>query len=320
MDDVTGGAPSEPIAELEPETEAGASGRRRGGRRVVIGAVVLTALFAVIAVAVVAQPSDEKSALALLQDAPKATTGSGSARLTTVVEMTFDGDTEVFMQQEGLLDYDHQRSTITIRTGPIEQDMRTIGDVSYQRVSLPVLPDGKEWLAVTPDDLAALDIDVDETSLGSTDPAAGLEFFGAIEGDPELVGSEDLGGVEVEHYEFTIDLATFTHELGDAMEKFDVPGFGRGIAALEDYVDLAHIPGEAWIDDEGRIRRFDYTFEIEAEGEQLAMRSEMRFSHFGVKFSLEAPDAAETITLSEVPDYFKDLQRAAREEAEASFS
>jgi len=96
-------------------------------------------------------------------------------------------------------------------------------------------------------------------SLGSGDPTSGLQFLSAIAGDPTVVGHDAIDGVNATHYAFTLNLQSYFDRVGSATTAVGVPGIAAALEQLKALVDLTKLPGEAWIDADGRVRRFTLT-------------------------------------------------------------
>jgi hypothetical protein len=80
--------------------------------------------------------------------------------------------------------------------------------------------------------------------------------------------------------------------------------FGSELKALSSIVDLSKIPGEAWIDSDGRVRKFAITIPIPQAGQGGKVIEELRFSHFDGPVVVPAPPASETVPFSQVKNVF----------------
>lgn len=107
---------------------------------------------------------------------------------------------------------------------------------------------GGKWLKFDLAELAAEEgVDLEGIMQGqSTDPRHGLDLLTAASNDIKIVGTETLRGEKVTHYRATLDIAraaqTATGEAKAAMAKL-VETYGKQT-----------LPGEFWIDGDGRVR------------------------------------------------------------------
>lgn len=170
----------------------------------------------------------------------------------------------------------------------------TDGTVTYMRSSLfGSLPEGREWMSI---DLA-LGEDL-ESPLGANADAKGeLELLEEVTGVSKR-GREVVRGVPTTRYAGTISVAEQTERLRE-----------KGAEGLSSLVEEESGPLwiEVWIDDDGLIRRMDYTGSQQgAEGEErTTFDVRMDFYDFGNVPKIEVPDPSEAF----------DATSLAREEA-----
>lgn len=305
MDPFTpGGNANPPLADLQPEP---APRRRRGP--VILGAAVV-AVVAVVALtlALAGGGSTSKSATLVLSDAARETTG-GTARIDLTTNLTVNGRTSSVSHAMGSEDYRAKRSQLSLDIGFAgTMQARVVDGNTYIAIPTLKLPGGREWLEITPADIkGAAGI---QAALGPSDPSAGLQFLSSVRGDPTVVGDEKVDGATVTHYAFTLDLKDFFARLGDASTSLGGSGLKAQFGALGSMVDLSSIPAAAWIDADGRVRRFTITIQATESGESVKVVEVLEFSHFGEPVNVVAPDAADTVPFSEVPNVFKSLAGA----------
>jgi hypothetical protein len=121
--------------------------------------------------------------------------------------------------------------------------------------------DGKPWVKVTSPELGALS---DQLGGGlEPDPSRFLDLLEGAGGPVTTVGTEEVRGVPTRHV--TVDL--------DVRKVLDQAAGGRrqelSDQLAEHGVDLGKlgpIPAEAWIDDDGHVRRFSVSFDLAAVG------------------------------------------------------
>ena len=139
------------------------------------------------------------------------------------------------------------------------------------------LPDGKTWFKVDmtdPDSLFG--------QLGkSTDPSL---MFKAME-EPkefELLGTEEVDGVETNHYNVVMETASYA-------EALDLPAEMAGFLPKE-------IGMEMWVDADNQPRKFHQELEIPdmtGSGKPTRSTTEGTYYDFGTDVDIEAPPAAE---------------------------
>lgn len=139
------------------------------------------------------------------------------------------------------------------------------------------LPDGKKWLKVDmtdPDSLFG--------QLGkSTDPSFMFKAMAAPE-EFELLGTEEVDGVETNHYNVVMATASYA-------EALDLPAEMAKLLPKE-------IGMEMWVDGDNRPRKFHQELEVPdmtGSGTPTKSTTEGTYSDFGTDVDIEAPPAAE---------------------------
>ncbi|KRF16731.1 hypothetical protein ASG90_10805 [Nocardioides sp. Soil797] len=150
-----------------------------------------------------------------------------------------------------------------------------IDDVMYLQGSDFNIPDGK-WLKF--DSHAPGNADSMLTQIMTTsDPS---RFFAAMR-DPKkfsLVGEESVDGVAANHYQLTIDSATYA-------EKLALPGEVASMLPPELTFDM-------WVDAENRPVKVLQVYE--AQGQPITV--EQTYTDYGADVDIEAPDDADVVT------------------------
>jgi len=166
------------------------------------------------------------------------------------------------------------------------------GLVMYMRSSIfaKAMPGAKQWLkmdltkyaAKNGGDLGSLQ------QLNQTDPLQGLRYLTGASASREL-GYDRVRGVFTKHYALTIDLARLAH------------GNARLQTALEQlrHVMGTKIPAEAWVDDNGYLRKltFDFTLAHTSDG-PFRMHFSEELYDFGAKVSVQTPPASEVTDMT----------------------
>jgi hypothetical protein len=182
------------------------------------------------------------------------------------------------MSGEGAYDYaaseGEMRFTLPGTGGELRQ--RVVGDSLYMQ--LPNEPDVFYELKLS---------DLVDTSLAATaDPTAGLQSLQEASDDVVEVGREEQRGAQTTHYRGTLPMEK-------ALEVFE----GRMQEMVEQFLDtteLEDVPFDAWIDDEGRLRRMDQTVTFETsmlQGQPMTVETRLELYDFGVEVDVAAPPA-----------------------------
>jgi len=285
-----------PIADLEPVPPR----RRRNPILWILSVVVVGVL---IAGSLVLGGNDTKAwpATVVLSQAAARTTSAGTARVGMTVSATVNGEEQAIVTGEGASDYGNQSSAMTLKIGPVTEEIRLVHDVGYASLPGNLLPNGAHWVSITKADMK---LDPQSSAgLGASDPSSGLQFLSAVDGNPIVVGNEQVDGVDTTHYTFTLDLKAMMQRVGDSAAALN-SSFGRELKTLGSLIDLSNLPGEAWIDSDGRVRKFVITIAIAQAGQDGKVIEELRFSHFNEPVVVQTPPASETVPFSKAKNVF----------------
>jgi hypothetical protein len=220
-------------------------------------------------------PSSEPPApAAVVRSAAMQTDGMMSSRyvLTTSTEQD---DAEVVFMGKGIYDWstDTGQTTYDVPVGTVQQ--RLVGPDLY--LSLPQQPDAFFKLLVA---------DVAATPLGGTvDPSAQLHMLAAV-ADAELVGEEEVRGVQTTHYRGSYDV-------GRALRG------ARGLqqtalrSSLGAAADVTEATYDVFLDDAGRLRKLTQTVEVPATAERggtpATVTTTLELWDFGITVEVMAP-------------------------------
>jgi len=277
--------------------------RRRSRRLIAVAIVVVAAAGATIVLA--SRSGTGPTPVTLITAAAVRTEGGGTASFTQNISLTVFGRTEPVTTISGASDFATNTSEAHYSAAHgISSTIRYVGGVEYFQSSLIPLPPGAHWVRIVPQDLGATA--AQPGSPASGDPTQGLQFLGAAVGNPVVVGHEMLDGVSVTDYKLTLDLADAVAKVGQATTHIS-SNLAKGIQALAGQVDLAHLPGEVWLDSRGRVRRFDMTISVRADGVPVTEVESMTFSDFGVPVTVVTPAASDTVPFSSVQGEFASL-------------
>jgi hypothetical protein len=161
------------------------------------------------------------------------------------------------------------------------------GFVAYMRSPMfaKFVPGSKPWLKMDLAKVAALKgIDLNGLQqMGQMDPTQNLEFLTGA-GESRELGWDRVRGALTKHYALTIDLdqlAKGNAELGKALKQLrDVTG--------------TKLPAEAWIDGQGLLRKFAFSFSLAKSPDgPIRMSLSEEFYGFGEAVHVHAPPASQ---------------------------
>ncbi|TGN62612.1 hypothetical protein EXE59_00555 [Nocardioides eburneiflavus] len=159
-------------------------------------------------------------------------------------------------------------------TGAQAMDMILLGQAMYMRS--PALGTGDKWLKIDLSDPSSLFGMIGK----ATDPEV---VFKAMEAPKklELVGAEEVDGVETNHYRITLDPTQY-------LEAMEFP------AAMAEMLPKELVT-EMWVDADNLPRKFAQTTEVPAMGggQPTTSTTEGTYSDFGTEVEIEEPPASE---------------------------
>ncbi|MEU6084605.1 hypothetical protein [Streptomyces sp. NPDC047108] len=267
--------------------------RRHGRRRGVVAAAVSSLTAGLLATGCSGMGAaadergsvDEATAAAVVQRAADVLARSGSSRARTSME-TATGGTRVTIRGRGAFDYEERIGRLVV---VLPQD--AAGGEEHQPVTELLAPGAlymKDRGAGVPADKW---VRIDTTGLadgnlvtgGATDPLSAAELLrGARE--VTYVGEEKAeGGVTVRHYRGTADI-------GRAAEAANPHARGALAAAAKGFSDDA-VPFDAYVDEQGRLRKVRHRFTFPNSGGQKATEvvSTTVLYDFGTGVKVELP-------------------------------
>lgn len=159
-------------------------------------------------------------------------------------------------------------------TGAQAMDLVLLDQVMYMKS--PDLGTGDKWIKIDLSDPNSLFGMIGK----ATDPEV---MFKAMEKPKnlELVGSEEVDGVETNHYRITLDPSKY----------LDAMGFPASMAEMLP----KELVTEMWVDADNLPRKFSQTMEVPsaAGGAATSQTTEGTYSDFGTEVDIEAPPADE---------------------------
>lgn len=227
--------------------------------------------------------------IALLSAAPDSLAEAGSARMKLTMKFG-GGGFSMEMGGEGLVDFDSGAGTFTMSVMGQSFEIRTDGETMW--MNPPDMGVGSpftgEWLAMPAEQFQS-----NGQIGGGMDSATGmLDALRGVGGEPEVVGTEEIDGVEATHYRAVIDLA-------DAIAAAPEANRARAEAALQQFKTLGatDMPVDVWITDAGLPLRQIVTWSGDMAGQQMSMEMRIDFSDFGTPVVVEPPPADQVQTV-----------------------
>jgi hypothetical protein len=198
----------------------------------------------------------------------------------------------------GVFDNDKRgtgKLTLAVRSQgqSVTVDTIVLGSVLYMRSDVfrqAGLPAGKEWVRL---DLAKLaqqqGVDLGSLTASNPNPSGGLAYLRGSGGEVEKVGGERVQGVETTHYKTTIDL-----------ERAAARATGRARESIRRVIKVSgvkRIPVEAWIDDDGYVRKMIYT---EHASRRQSSKITMELHDFGPHVPIASPPRSSVIDFEDL--------------------
>ena len=243
-----------------------------------------------------------------LRDAAEATsqvTTMKMAMTMTTTGMPMFGD--MVFTYEGAFDNETGRGHMTVDMGDVmemlgegsgQMEMVIDGDSVYVQSELfSSLADGKPWVRMDQEGLGATGSELGVGMQG--DPTSFLDFLEGVGDEVETVRREELRGVPTTHVRTDIDMAKLLEEASEedrAEYEESLEGLGGAADAF------GSIPVEAWVDDNGYVRRYIMTFDMGAALEEseemgdigdLTMSIDIELYDFNEPVEVEVPDPSQ---------------------------
>lgn len=232
------------------------------------------------------------------------TTDKKSAKLA--MKMDIKGEEASTITAEGSFDWPGRRGSMTMSMPDLEElfggstiEMIMVGTVIYMKLpaNTPDIPPqlkAKPWLKL---DLAAM---AEEGGLGgafgafgNTDPSGSLDQLRGVSGEVTVVGEEQVRGTATTRYKGTIDLDKAVAAVPVESQK--------ALRELIAQLGTKTIPFEAWVDEDGLLRRMRQTMDLSKAKDNEGVTSmdvDLELYDFGVEVKAEAPPAGEVTDLS----------------------
>ncbi len=263
-------------------------------------------------------PQPSAAAEDRLRAAPAATTSVGSARTTFAATLTgLPGRPEpVSLTGSGAVDFTNGRTRSNIdlsdafelplaetpEAGRPDTSWETVSADGVVYLRAPLMSDllGIEtpWVRIDPSSelLAAASGFAPLGQLAGSDSSAPLALLAGIEpGSVSDLGTEDVRGTPTEHLRASVDLLSGVGAGGRLSEagRQALQRFVEGLGARQLTVD-------AFLDDDGRVRRLVYEHELSPEAGGGSQRVELDYDDFGAPVDITVPPEDQVSELDQV--------------------
>lgn len=209
--------------------------------------------------------------------------GAGSSKARTSMEMA-TGGTRVTIRGEGGYDFQRRMGQLTVvlpkdpagaeQHRPITE-LLTPGALYMKNRGAGVPAD--KWVRV---DTTTLE-DGNLVTGGATDPLAAAELLRSARG-VRYVGEEKLAGRTVRHYRGITDIARAA-QVAEPHARASLAAAAKGFATDT-------VPFDAYLDDQGRLRKVRHRFTFTNGGGTVAVTSTTLLYDFGTPVSVRLPD------------------------------
>lgn len=154
----------------------------------------------------------------------------------------------------------------------------------------------KEWVSIDLNDVVPGYESFADLATGQNDPSQAFEYLKGAE-DVELVGTEEIDGESTQHLRGTLNLQTALDELpAEAQEELRAT-----MQELEAQIGTTSMPFEAWVDDQGRVRRMSYTMESGADAPQaFSLAMTLDITDYDAELDFDVPSPDEAVDLGEL--------------------
>ncbi|MET9656875.1 hypothetical protein [Streptomyces sp. NPDC006510] len=215
--------------------------------------------------------------------------GAGTAGVRTSME-TAAGGTRVTIRGRGTYDFRRRTGRLTVvlpKDAAGQDEHRPITELLapgalYMMNRGAGVPTDK-WVRVDTTALA----DGNLVTGGVTDPMAAAELLRGAR-QVTYVGKTVLAGVPVRHYRGTADIGLAA--------RAAAPGSRGALAAAAKGFRKGMVPFEAYLDEQGRLRKVRHRFSFANEGPAVEVVSTTLFFGFGVPVSVQLPDGRDIYT------------------------
>jgi hypothetical protein len=262
-----------------------------------LASVFLAASFLLIACAktpdaTVEQTNHQTDPVAMIQAASGKVLDAGAMHLTFEMKISVLGQT-IMGTGEGEVSLKELEQHLSFHLGgiqgmPGDLEMEEIldGHVLYLRSSALQQVPGltTDWISMDLNRIVPGFESLTSMGTGQSDPSAAFGYLRGVK-DAQLVGSEEIGGVQTTHYSGTLDLDDAAKRLPARLQA----QYRAAIQKLKGALSSVTMPFDVWIDGDGRLRRMSYRIEA-SDGAQP-------FGGFSMETTVDVTAYTDHITL-----------------------
>lgn len=214
---------------------------------------------------------------ALIKSAGSKTASAGSSKLA-LESATSTGGQNVKFDGTGEFDYGAKTGRFEITTGTGAQAQKITELITGGFLYLQAGNDLKSYYKLKLSDL------VGTTLAQGADPTSSFNTLNGVTDSVTKVGEEKVRGDHTTHYKGTIDVQKSLASAGAAEKAIIQKSFvDNGVTSL---------PFEAYLDDQGRIRKFVEDVNLTVKGTMAHSVTTLELYDFGSKVTVAAPPAA----------------------------
>ena len=231
----------------------------------------------------------------LVAAAPSKTTDAGTARFTITAATTVLGQSANF-SGNGVFDFTkksgHLAFALPASLGGQSIDEIITPDNLYLKA--PSFTPAGKYAVISLTDLGGGTNPLSQ--LGNSDPTTALETLKGVSHDVREVGTAEVRGTQTTHYRGTIDVAGAIDQAPAALKEKVQEALGQ----------VKQLPFDAYLDDEGRLRRFVQHVTLPASdttgGQPVSADSTFDLYDFGTPVDITPPPASQTVDGSALLD------------------
>jgi len=239
-----------------------------------------------------------RSPMEALSLASSKTSEAKTAKLAFTTTIGGTGGQAQTASGTGVADFAANKLQMTTEAGAEKVEVILDGTTMYLRVPGQEPVPGKSWLKLDLKTLSkASGKDLGNLTQGAgNDPTQALALLKGASSDIREVGTEQVRGAGTTHYKATIDLRKAAEQQGSATRK--------QVETLVEQSQVPSFPADVWIDDQGRLRKMQYTLRMRPKdaGQQQVggtVKSTIELFDFGAAASVEAPPADQVADFAE---------------------
>ncbi len=254
----------------------------------------------------------EPTPLESVQVAYETTASEQTAKITfetttTGVPTDLEKSGEFRMSGHGVVDFENDASRMTARSPSLGGfEIRQVGGIAYYRLPAELRAQtqgGKPWIEIDLDKMyhERYGVSPSEMQGAQADPTRQLAYLRGVAGSVDKLGTGKVRGTQTTHYRAVVDLDKAAAKGG--------PKTQRTYDKIERQLGTSKLPVEAWLDGQGRVRRFLMSMTIPLQdaastgadhGATAKTTIVEEFYDFGTPVEVSPPPPDQTADLAEL--------------------